>query len=394
MKPIDWQELYASNQAVIHGQGRPAAGQPLPAVRRPDGTAGRLAGLRPSANLLGAAARAAGLRPLAHLPGAAGRGVALPRLPDIEGADVLGGALTPLGDIEGADGRTAFVHVPDDLPATPVPLVVMLHGCTQTAASLAAGTLMDRTADRHGFVVAYPQQSARHNPQACWNWFRADQLRRGAPEPAFIAGVARAAMAAGSGWAIDPGRVFVAGMSAGGAMATIAAACYPDLFAAVAVHSGLAYGSATNQGAAFSAMSRGAADPGALGAAAHAAMGPHARALPTMVVHGSADRTVCPVNGEQVLAQSMAARRLAAQPDDDADPARPTATQLGRVEGGYAYTRRSWTGGDGRPLHEHLEVEGLGHAWSGGAAGGSYTDPRGPSASDAIWAFFSAVAGG
>jgi poly(3-hydroxybutyrate) depolymerase len=117
-------------------------------------------------------------------------------------------------------------------------------------------------------------------------------------------------------------------------------------------------------------------------------MGRHARAVPSIVVHGSADATVAPVNADRVLAQSMAANRLAAPEAGDLESARPTTTERGRVDGGHAYTRSRWTDRRGVLMHERLEVDGLGHAWSGGAPGGSYTDPRGPDATEAIWRFF------
>ena len=182
--------------------------------------------------------------------------------------------------------------------------------------------------------------------------------------------------------------LFAAGLSAGGAMAAIMATVYSDLFAAVAVHSGLAYRSATTMGAAFTAMARGGTDPIAQGRAAHAAMGDHARAIPSIVVHGSADATVAPANAGQVLEQFMTANRLAAPETCDLDIARPTTTLRGRVDGGHAYTRSQWADRRGVLMHELLQVDGLGHAWSGGAPGGSYTDPRGPDATDAIWRFF------
>jgi poly(3-hydroxybutyrate) depolymerase len=228
--------------------------------------------------------------------------------------------------------RRALVRPPAGVePQTAVPLVCLLHGCTQDAASFAAATLMNDAADRHGFV---------------------------------------------------------AGLSAGGAMAAILAAAYPDLLAAVAVHSGLAYRSAASMGAAFTAMARGAEDPIAQGRAAHAAMGDLARPVPSMVIHGTADRTVAPVNADQVLEQSMTANRLAAPATCDLDIARPTTTSRGQVDGGHAYTRCQWTDRRGVLMHELLTVDGLGHAWSGGAPGGSYTDPRGPDATEAIWRFF------
>jgi poly(hydroxyalkanoate) depolymerase family esterase len=285
--------------------------------------------------------------------------------------------------------RRALVHPPAGVkPQTAVPLVCMLHGCTQDAASFAAATRMNDAADRHGFVAVYPQQERGENPQGCWNWFLPQHQARGAGEPASIAAIIRELMGTASPWTIDTRRVFVAGLSAGGAMAAIVATVYPDLFAAVAVHSGLSYRSATNMGAAFNAMARGSEDPIGQGRAAHAAMGDHARAIPSIVVHGSADARVAPVNADHVLQQAITANRLAAPAICDLDIARPTTTSHGQVDGGHAYTRCQWTDRRGVLMHELLKVDGLGHAWSGGAPGGSYTDPRGPDATDAIWRFF------
>jgi poly(hydroxyalkanoate) depolymerase family esterase len=285
--------------------------------------------------------------------------------------------------------RRALVHAPAGVePHTAVPLVCMLHGCTQDAASFAAATLMNDAADRHGFVAVYPQQERGDNPRGCWNWFLPEHQARGAGEPASIAAIVRELMGTASPWTIDARRVFVAGLSAGGAMAAIMATVYPDLFAAVAVHSGLPYRSAATMGAAFTAMARGSEDPIGKGRAAHAAMGDHARAVPSFVVHGSADATVAPANAHQVLQQSMTANSLAAPATCDLDIARPTTTSRGQVDGGHAYTRCQWTDRRGVLMHELLSVDGLGHAWSGGAPGGSYTDPRGPDATEAIWRFF------
>ena len=285
--------------------------------------------------------------------------------------------------------RHALVHVPSGLQGgTAVPLVCMLHGCTQTAAIFLAATRMNEAADRHGFVVVYPQQEREQNPQGCWNWFLAAHQSRGRGEPAAIAAIVREIIGSTAGCTIDARRVFVAGISAGGAMAAILAATYPDVFAAVAVHSGLAYGSARSVNAAFAAMANGAADADREGAGMHAAMGAWARPVPSIVVHGSADRTVAPINGEQVLRQSMAANRLADPRRYDFDPARPSATEYLQATGGLRYTRSRWLDAGGSLMHEAIAVEGLGHAWSGGTSGGSFTDPRGPSAAEAIWRFF------
>jgi poly(hydroxyalkanoate) depolymerase family esterase len=269
----------------------------------------------------------------------------------------------------------------------------MLHGCSQTPAGFAAESTMNRAADRHGFVVVYPQQGHQDNQQSCWNWFLASHQQRDAGEPRFIAEALRMVMDSGARRRIDPARVFVAGLSAGGAMAAVMAATYPDRFAGLAVHSGLAYGSATSLPAAYGAMAQGGPDPRALGRAAHAAMGRRARAIPTLVVHGGADRVVAPVNGDQLVEQWMAANRLAAPETFDPDFHRPSQTSHGRVEGGHAYTSRRWLDRRGTLVQEYLTVEGLAHAWSGGSAGGLLADPRGPDASEAIWDFFTRTTG-
>lgn len=289
---------------------------------------------------------------------------------------------------EPADGRV-LVHIPPGLePGVPAPMVVMLHGCTQDPATFAAATAMNDTADRHGFVVIYPGQPRGRNPQGCWNWFVPEHQQRGTGEPALIARSARAFVIGDSGHAVDPQRIFIAGLSSGGAMALILAVCYPDLFAAVAVHSGLPYRAADNLAAAYGAMGgAGHAGP-ADGRAVHAAMGRHARPLPSLVIHGTADRTVAPRNSPRILAQLMQANHLARPKTCAHDPAKPTSSHRSRVAGGLSYTHNRWLDADGSLMHESIDVEHLGHAWSGGVDGGSYTDPRGPSASEMIWAFF------
>lgn len=362
MRVIDWRELYAQNRAAIAKAGLrvpdPASttalprSSPLPAIGR---------------DQLRAATRGHGGL------------VGLPRRHEPD--------LRLRGRDEARGARRALVHVPRGLDASvPAAVVCMLHGCTQDASTFAAATAMNDTADRHGFLVVYPEQARPRNAQGCWNWFSPENQQRGSGEPELIAGIVRDLLAPEAGQTIDPTRVYVAGLSSGGAMALILAACYPDLFAAVAVHSGLPYRSAHDVASAFAVMrSAGAPDVEAM----YAAMGARARPLPSLVIHGTADRTVAPANARGILAQSMAANRLAAPQTCAHDGGRPSESQRARTVGGLSYVDSRWIDARGALMHESIEVEGLGHAWSGGVPGGSYTDPRGPSATEAIWAFFS-----
>ena len=381
---LDWRKLYAANRAVIEGR----ASGPAPVL--PDLTALSERTSHPTA--------------LPDLPGLSGRSSA-PARPGRRRASSHQEGLPPTAPSASAGTWEAFNHTDRSGPRpyfvyTPAsarlgvatPLVVVLHGCTQTAASSAAGTLMNAAADRHGFVVAYPQQGREHNPQACWNWFVHAHQARGGGEPDFIAAVARAVMAGTSDRTIDPNRVLVAGMSAGGAMAAVMGATHPDVFAAVAIHSGLAFGSATNPGAAFAVMSRGAPDAARHGELAFRTMGDRARPIPTIVLHGGADRLVAPANGEHAVRQWMTTNRLASG-SYDPDFERPASTEREQAPGGHSYTTRRWTDRRGRLVQEYVVVEGLGHAWSGGARGEPYADPRGPSAADAIWRFLGAATG-
>jgi len=269
------------------------------------------------------------------------------------------------GVYENPFGRRPYkLYVPAARPAAALPVVVMLHGCTQDPADFAVGTGMNRLAEEVGSLVVYPGQVEAANPSKCWNWFRPTDQERERGEPSLIAGIAREVVARHGG---DPARVYVAGMSAGGAKAAIMARVYPDLFAAVGVHSGLPHGSAENVPSALLAMRR----PKRRG---RSAGGPF---VPTIVIHGARDRTVHPGNGEAILKAALAAAGpLTARRD------------VGRVPGGYAYRRTRHVAPDGATLVEDWRVDGLGHAWSGGDPRGSYTDPRGPDASAAMLDFF------
>ena len=250
------------------------------------------------------------------------------------------------------------------------PLVVMLHGCKQNPDDFAAGTRMNELADEMGFIVAYPEQACAANPSRCWNWFQAADQQRDDGEPSLIAGITRDVIAR---YNADPRRVYVAGLSAGGAMAAIMGHNYPDLYAAIGIHSGLAYAAARDIPSALAAMRghRFRPDP----ACAESTF----QAVPTIVFHGDLDTTVHSSNGAQVIAQ-------ATPTGDELVTAAfaPQSVEKGE-ERGRGYTR---TVSSGEPALEHWLVHGAGHAWSGGSANGSYTDPRGPDASRAMLRFF------
>jgi poly(hydroxyalkanoate) depolymerase family esterase len=270
-----------------------------------------------------------------------------------------------------AGNRAYRLFIPSRYQQQPLPLIVMLHGCTQSPDDFAAGTRMNFIAEEQTCLVVYPAQPSEANQAKCWNWFRtADQLRDKG-EPSLIAGITRQIM---RDYAVDPNRVYVAGLSAGAAAAAVMGATYPDLYAAIGVHSGLACGAANDLPSALVAMRQG-------GSAAASGSGnrpiPTDRpTIPTIVFHGDRDMTVHPSNGDDVLQQSV----------------RTTSTQKkvhrGRVPEGHAYTRTILTDSSGRGMFEHWNIHGAGHAWSGGSPAGSYTDPQGPDATREMLRFF------
>jgi poly(hydroxyalkanoate) depolymerase family esterase len=249
-----------------------------------------------------------------------------------------------------------------------LPLVVMLHGCTQDPDDFAAGTRMNALAQEQGLFVLYPAQAPRSNAQKCWNWFLAADQRRGHGEPALLAGLTRHVMATRP---IDPDRVWVAGLSAGGAMAAILAREYPDLFAAAGIHSGLPPGAAHDVVSAFAAMKSGARAPAAPRSGASA---------PLIVFHGDADGTVHALNGKLLIDALLGPTSAA------------TVRETGTAErdGGRSFTRTVYAPLDesGPSRAEHWVVHGGGHAWAGGDAAGSYTDGAGPDASREMLRFF------
>lgn len=277
--------------------------------------------------------------------------------PPPDGAAFLAGT-----HAEAAGRRDYRLYIPARRPEGPMPLLVMLHGCTQTAADFAAGTRMNALAEEHGFLVLYPEQCPRANAQRCWSWFNPADQRRDAGEPALLAGLVREIARTHP---VDRRRVYAAGLSAGGAAAAILAETYPDLFAAVAIHSGLPPGSARDMPSAFAAMRQGptGASPGK--------GGPGGRHVPAIIFHGDRDATVNPANGAALAARFAA-------------PGLPTAVRAAPPDGrtdGRTVTRTEQAGPDGATRMEHWVLHGAGHAWAGGSPEGSHTDPAGIDAS-------------
>jgi poly(hydroxyalkanoate) depolymerase family esterase len=372
------------------GAAAPPTG-PRPRVFDVDPGTGEATGPAPASPPQGRRGFAASLRPATGLAG-----TALPQMPEaLRGfleqvnqgglAPELGGltmrhpaqAPDPLpegaqfvtGSFSSEAGTRGYkLYIPSTCRGEAVPLVVMLHGCTQSPDDFAAGTRMNALAEEHGVLVAYPGQTPSANAQKCWNWFSPGDQQRDLGEPALIAGITRQVM---RDHAVDPRRVYVAGLSAGGAAAAIMGAAYPDLYAAIGVHSGLACGAARDIPSAFAAMRQGAATP-------HRAEGEGGRIVPTIVFHADRDGTVNPRNGDQVIAQARAAAAAGLQ----------ARTEQGQVPGGHAYSRTLHTDAGDRTLLEQWVIHGGGHAWSGGSPAGSYTDPRGPDASREMLRFF------
>ena len=257
----------------------------------------------------------------------------------------------------GEGSRTYGLYLPPNRPARGLPLIVMLHGCKQDPEDFAAGTRMNRLADELGFAVVYPAQSGKANVSRCWNWFQPVHQRREG-EPSLIAGITRQVI---SRHGLDAPRTYVAGLSAGGAMAAVMGNAYPELYAAMAIHSGLGYAVAQDLPSALAAMQGKA--PGRAPSASGKG------GIPMIVFHGDGDTTVHPSNGEHAMAGTL------------------EKVEKGSANG-RAFTRTTHWDAEGRAVLEHWLVHGGGHAWSGGSASGSYADPSGPDASREMLRFF------
>ena len=281
------------------------------------------------------------------------------------GAEALKGKFLKLSCTAPAGTRAYKLYIPSTYAGEPTPLVVMLHGCKQNPDDFAAGTGMNALAEEQGCLVVYPAQAKNANGSNCWNWFQAGDQKRDRGEPSIIAAITQQVM---RDYKVDPARVYVAGLSAGGAMAAILASEYPDLYKAAGIHSGLPTGAANDVASAFAAMSNGAANS--------APKAKTSAPVPVIVFHGDRDKTVHPQNGHQVLAQQGGTQAGAA------------TTEKGNAPSGRSYTRAIHRKSDGKLMAEHWTVHGSGHAWSGGSKRGSYTDPKGPDASREMLRFF------
>ncbi|HET6312637.1 MAG TPA: PHB depolymerase family esterase [Chloroflexia bacterium] len=292
--------------------------------------------------------------------------------------------------------RDYRLYIPEGYQAgTPLPLLVVLHGCGQDPTSMSVDTHFNVYADQFQFLALYPRQPQSANGTRCWNWFEPAHQQRGAGEPALIAGMTAQVQ---SRYSVDSTRIFATGLSAGGAMSIIMGATYPDVYAAIGVSAGIEYGCATDTASGLVAMaSGGCADPVESGNKAYAAMGQYKRVVPVIVFHGSADAVVVVKNAHNILTQWAQTDDLAADGADNNDiDDVPEGTSPGQVPGGHTYTRYTYNDSrDGRTVLEKYIVDAMPHAWSGGTldpanGGDRNVDPLGPDASLIMWQFFQA----
>jgi poly(hydroxyalkanoate) depolymerase family esterase len=298
--------------------------------------------------------------------------------PDLPGAFVTREFSSPAG------ARAYKLYVPAQKSEAPLPLIVMLHGCTQSAEDFAAGTQMNRLAEEHGFLVAYPEQAASANVSRCWNWFKTADQVRDSGEPSLIAGIVNEIAEAHQ---VDRRRIFVAGLSAGAAMAVILGEAYPEIFAGVGAHSGLPFASASDIPSAMAAMKGGRSGMAGLAGLTNAGAGARSKttqAMPTIVFHGDRDHTVQQSNGTAIVQQASEAYAAATSDKSVLE----STTQRGTASGGRSFSRIVMTDPTGQPYLESWTLHGAGHAWSGGNASGSYTDAKGPDASAEMVRFF------
>jgi poly(hydroxyalkanoate) depolymerase family esterase len=344
-----------------------------------------LPGITPPGGTLPGGTLPGGTLPGGTLPGGTLPGGTPPSPPPVvpptgppPGGGTSAGALTSGSFTNAAGTRTYQVYVPSTYKAgATMPLIVALHGCTESSDVFRQLSALDQLAESKGFIVVFPGQPSSANNQNCWNWF--SQMQRGSGEPSIIAGITQAVQ---QHYSIDKKRTYVLGFSAGGAMATVMGATYPDLYAAIGSGSGCEYNGLPCVGSP-------GPDPVTSGQGAYKAMGSNARAMPVIVFQGDADTTVVPANGDRVVREWQVTDDLA---DDAANngsvPVAPTSTANKQVSGGRSYTVTSYGDGHGGELIQYWVVHGMNHAWSGGCGCQPYADPTGPNESQAMVDFF------
>jgi poly(hydroxyalkanoate) depolymerase family esterase len=306
--------------------------------------------------------------------------------PPVPADDLQHASLSEHGDAYGY-----AVYVPSGLKgASAVPLVVVLHGCSMTAGQMAAASGYDALAQRDRFVVLYPDVDSLDATAEgrCWRGIWAPEMEgRGAGDTGAIAAMTRAVMRR---WPVDAHRVYAIGISAGAFEASILGTSYPDLYAAIGLHSGAAYMGGQPQ---CLPARQSTAETDMLAHAGLAAMGARARVVPVFVIHGDADQAVPYGCGQQAIAQWLLADNLLlAREHRPAVPDSAGTVHNATVPGGRAYSVLSYAAASGCPLAQLWTVHGMGHFWSGGSAAPAsarFSDPRGPSATAASWAFFS-----
>ena len=302
-----------------------------------------------------------------------------------------GGTTTPLsgsaasfsGNYSNASGSRSYRgYVPSSYQkGTAMPLVVVLHGCTQDGDVMRQLTRFDQLAEAKGFIAVFPEQSSAGNSTKCWNFFQDAQIKRGSGEPSLIAGITSWVQ---QHYTVDPKRIYVTGLSAGGAMASVMGATYPDIYAAIGVESGCEYAA----GAACAGYQ--SADPAQAAKSAYAAMGQYARVMPVVAFQGDADTTVPPVNGDQLVQQwTKTAQLVDSAKGGGSFSGTPTSKTDGQVPGGRSYTLSTYADSSGKAMIQYYLVHGMNHAWSGGCSCEQFSDPQGPDATAAMWQFFS-----
>jgi poly(hydroxyalkanoate) depolymerase family esterase len=288
------------------------------------------------------------------------------------------------------EGYRYVLFVPDtETSDNARPLVVVLHGCRQSAAEIRTLTRFDALAARFGFAVLYPgARASAGNPLGCWQWWAPENQTRSGDEPGIILAMIEKANEIA---AIDRQRVYALGLSSGGAMSAILGALYPETFAAVGVHSGMPYAGASTAACALQALSEGGVEPESRATIAYHGQGTRHRVMPIMVVHGSDDRVAAPINGGLIIAQFAKLNDLADDGDGDNQSidAVADATFDNRVPEGRSYALRGFHDARGKTVMRELVVDGMGHAWSGGPPGANFSDPQGPDASSLFWQFLS-----